>query len=138
MSWVTFTLQGQLVTTFQHGTGKTRQALQWHLLCLHLQILMRAFPTLSDSTQRINGARKAFLLQQHALGRTLQGPGCYSPLDSEGFIKRKRQIIYLTYIYITPPETAGCSTLSAHLLLSPKLQDFSATLPDQLPRVTKQ
>lgn len=96
---VTFTLRGQLATTFQqppHGTSKTRQALRWHTLHLHLHTCTRdLLLSLWLCAERKMEPGRHSPLQHHAVGRKPLGPGCSIPLDSERYALRGECCLYI-------------------------------------------
>lgn len=83
--------------------------------------LDEGIPALPGSMQTKRGLGRCPPLQHCAGGRTQQGRGCSSPLQSEeGFIKGKRLIIYLAPLHLhfcsSPP--------SCRLLSHPSLTSF--------------
>lgn len=135
-SRATFALRGQLATTFpqpRHGTGKTRQALRWHPLRLHLHICTRAFLLSLPPRRKGNVAGKASPSPAPRGGEDAAGTGLLQPTRFRGGIQYREKA---NYTYGSTPEQLD-APLHLHICSSPQAAGCSATFPDQLPPVTQ-
>lgn len=132
-SRVTFTLRGQLPTTFQrprHGTGKMRQALRCHPLRLHLHISTRAFLLSLPPRRKGNVAGKASPSPAPRGGEDAAGTGLLQPTRFRGGIHYREKANYMS----GSPQN---SLILPFICSSPQAAGCSATFPDQLPPVTQ-